>query len=414
VEPLTQGEEEVVERYFIRRGLPHLIVDYRAATDVHTRAAPLLTVIFLGAALGGFSDHLTGWAQAGAFLLSTLIVGGTAVTLNRLRGRRALQLPDDIGPAELAAFVIVPAIPHALFSDLGWIQGLIVMGIQAAVLLLVTPVVSYGLVPLTLWAVRRAAGELTSLGNLSLRSLPLLLLFSTFLFLNAELWQVANGFTWPFFLIVIATLVLLGTAFIWFRVPVELDSIGRFTSWSAVAATLQASPDAPLGRTDLADGDIPPGGATRRDLSAVQRTNLTLVFVVALGVQIFAVSALIGAFYVGFGLFLVREETIRQWTTGLGAHDIWLRVDLLGGQLVLTRQLVMVAGFLFAFSGLQFAVSAVTDDTYRQAFLRSVIDELRQVLAVRAVYLARVELTAPATVPSDGARTAGGARAADG
>ncbi len=35
------------ERWFVRQGLPHFIEDYRATTDVWTRAAPFLTLVFL-------------------------------------------------------------------------------------------------------------------------------------------------------------------------------------------------------------------------------------------------------------------------------------------------------------------------------------------------------------------------------
>ena len=35
------------ERWFVQRGLPHFIDEYRATTDVWTRAAPFLTLVFL-------------------------------------------------------------------------------------------------------------------------------------------------------------------------------------------------------------------------------------------------------------------------------------------------------------------------------------------------------------------------------
>ena len=53
----------------------------------------------------------------------------------------------------------------------------------------------------------------------------------------------------------------------------------------------------------------------------------------------------------------------------------------------LSVELVQVAVFLSAFSGLYFTVYAVTDDTYRQQFFTSVTRELERAVAVRAVYL---------------------------
>ncbi|NNC93770.1 MAG: hypothetical protein HKN80_14905, partial [Acidimicrobiia bacterium] len=47
------------ERWFLRRGVPHLIANYNAAEDVFTRALPLLTVIFLFSMVGALSDDFS-------------------------------------------------------------------------------------------------------------------------------------------------------------------------------------------------------------------------------------------------------------------------------------------------------------------------------------------------------------------
>ena len=45
------------------------------------------------------------------------------------------------------------------------------------------------------WGAQRGQGQLTGLGPLVARALPLLLLFTTFLFINGEVWQVAGAST---------------------------------------------------------------------------------------------------------------------------------------------------------------------------------------------------------------------------
>jgi len=45
-----------------------------------------------------------------------------------------------------------------------------------------------------------------------------------------------------------------------------------------------------------------------------------------------------------------------------------------------------VAGFIAAISALQFAVSSLTDDDYRATFNHDLEVEIREVLAVRALY----------------------------
>ena len=56
---------------------------------------------------------------------------------------------------------------------------------------------SYGIGPLLRWGAQRGQGQLTGLGSLVARALPLLLLFTTFLFINGEVWQVAGTLEGP-------------------------------------------------------------------------------------------------------------------------------------------------------------------------------------------------------------------------
>ncbi len=55
--------------------------------------------------------------------------------------------------------------------------------------------------------------------------------------------------------------------------------------------------------------------------------------------------------------------------------------------MVLTWDLIRVAGLVAAFSALQFTFSALTDQTYREEFFEGMLSEMRESLATRAVYL---------------------------
>ena len=106
-------------------------------------------------------------------------------------------------------------------------------------------------------------------------------------------------------------------------------------------------------------------------------------------IQILLVALVITAFYVVFGLLTVREETLLQWTaaTELTRSVDWAsRWAVLGGELIFSRQLVLVSAFIGLMSGLQFAVQIVTDTAYRVEFAEDMSSEIRQALAVRAVY----------------------------
>ena len=98
-----------------------------------------------------------------------------------------------------------------------------------------------------------------------------------------------------------------------------------------------------------------------------------------------------GLFYIVFGLFAVRGDTLLQWTTITAeSFDPIFTLDIFGSQVVMTWELLAVAGFVAAFSALQFAVSALTDQTYREEFFTGVEGEIREVLAVRALYLEEI------------------------
>jgi hypothetical protein len=60
--------------------------------------------------------------------------------------------------------------------------------------------------------------------------------------------------------------------------------------------------------------------------------------------------------------------------------------DLGGSEIIVTWEHFAVAGFIAVFSALQFAVAMLTDGAYREEFYEEVTGEIREVLAVRALY----------------------------
>lgn len=381
------AEREAVERWFLRQGLPHLIDDYKASTDVFNRALWFLLLVFLFNIIGAFSDRFTGWTQAGVAVISAVIILAVAIVVNLVRGRRPFQVPDSIGPVELTVFTVAPAIPTLLFSSNPLLAAAAIVAGNLMVLALVYVVVGFGLVPTTIWAARQIFRHFSQVFTLMGRALPFVLVFTAFLFLNAELWQVAHDFTPLAFWVTWGLLVAVAAAFVVLRIPQEIAEIARFESWAAVSELAERS-DAPLeprspeqltGRCD------PP-------LTKADRLNVALVVLFNLGLQIVLVSGAIGLFYILFGLFAVRADTIVAWTslTELGPADIVGQWSFAGTELVLTVELLRVVGFLAAFSALQFSVAAVTDAAYRQEFFDEVTDEVRQALAARAIYLDQV------------------------
>lgn len=380
---------ERTETWLIHRGLPHLIDDYSATRDVFTRAAPFLTVVFVAEVFFTFDEDRRGLAELLPFLGGVAVLFGAAAIVNRMRGRRALQLPDRVGAPELALFVLVPPLLPVLFTSDRLVDGTSTVIGNLLILAVTYVVTSYGLVPMTRWAIGQMFRQLGDLLNLMVRSLPLLLLFSTFLFLNAEIWQVANDFEAPFFWVCILLLMGTGTAFLFLRLPSEVEGVSEFSSWDQVRRCVVGSP---VDGVPLPDDDVP-----EAPLARPARVNVGLVIVFSQSVQVLSVGAIIGLFYVVFGLFAVREDTIVQWTTD--QPDVISSVTVFGQQVVLTWELLRVSTFIAAFAALHFTVSALTDATYRREFFEDTVGEIREALAVRLVYLVR--LVGPGSGPPD-------------
>ena len=384
-------ERDRCERWFVRRGLPHLIDDYTATDDIFTRMAPFLAgVVFLEFFLA-FGDRWTGWSQAVAFLGGIAALVGGVVLVNRIRGRRSFQLPDDIGVWELALYVVLPIVPTVIGSQGSALDNAVSVVAFNLVLLAVGYVVtSWALIPMMRWSFGQVRRQVTDVANLAMKSLPTLLIFSAFIFINAEMWQVANDFTLPLFGMVMLILVGIGGIFIFVSVRRLTVDLARFSAWGDVRPRCANTPvEEIIPADDEPAPDTPP-------LLRRAEWNVNLLLFVAQGIQVLLVSLVITTFYVVFGLLTVREETLLQWTTvgELTYERDWaVDIAIFGTDLIFTRQLLLVALFIGMFSGLNFAVQVITDDTYREEFIADMTAEVRDALAVRAVYHRRLVAT---------------------
>ena len=369
------------EDWFVHHGIPHFIDDFKASEDVWTRAVGFLTLVFFGELFLTFGPDVRGWTQAAAFIGGIAIVAATVALLNRFRGRSAFARPEDIGWGELGVFVFIPPVLALLGGRTG-AESLLVLVLNVATLVGVYLVVSWGIFSMARWGLVAMWGHLTQILQLLGRILPLMLLFSAFLFLNAEIWQVVNDLPLSLFAIVIGILGSIGLSFLVGAMRGAISELRYFTDWADVARELD---NTPLEECDTSDFE---GQPQQVPLGRAAQSNLTLRLVVGLAAQAGAVTLLIFIFYVIFGLLTVREDTILQWTTldTLGGVEL-VRFRVFGESLVLTQLHLVTSGLVAAFSGLQFAVSLVTDSTYQEEFVAESNDEVREALAVRAAYL---------------------------
>ena len=364
------------ERWFLRRGVPHLIANYNAAEDVFTRALPLLTLIFLFSMVSALDREFSIEENIG------VVVGGFALLLaiwaaaNWVRGiRPLLKRPERVGYPELAVFVFGPALVPIVFGAQFATAGLVIVG-NVVLLLVVYVGASYGVIAILGWAVRHLLRDIGGAIRIGMRALPLLLLFNAFLFINAEVWQVTSRIDVTLLLGGLALFVLLGGLFLTSRLPGEVSDLATFHSWEEVDRLCVGTPmEGQAGTSDLPD----------YPLSRRQRGNVGLVIVFSQAVLVLAVSLFIGAFFVVFGLLIMNPDTLVQWTER-PLNELYA-MSFRDDRIVLTEELLRAAGFLAAFSGLYFTVNAATEPTYRREFFDGLLGEVRQSMAVREVYL---------------------------
>lgn len=224
------------------------------------------------------------------------------------------------------------------------------------------------------WAVRRTFGSLGLMFPLLTRALPLLLLAVTFLFINAEVWQVAalmsRGVLWAavgFFAVIAAVFLLV-------RLPEEVRRVEHGVAGERLADCCVGTPAAEAARQIT---------ATPLDLPRFARANLVLVLLFNQAIQVLLLSLGLFVFFVVFGHLTITDDTVAAWT-GQPVSDL---PSSLGKHLPVTNELFQVAVFLASFAGLYFTVYAVTDETYRSQFFAGLSTELEQAVAVNAVYV---------------------------
>jgi hypothetical protein len=202
------------------------------------------------------------------------------------------------------------------------------------------------------WAMRQTLSSLGLLFPLATRALPMLLLFVTFLFINTEVWMIASALDGGVLWGAVMLFAALATGFLVVRLTEEVDRL-----------------DDEVGRDELGDD---------ADVVGLQRTNLVLVLLITQAFQVLLLALAVFAFFIVFGVVAMDDEVLATW----------IETDLTyAWNIPVSRELLQVSTFLAAFSGLYFAVYAVTDETYRREFFSEVLGELEQALRVRVRYI---------------------------
>lgn len=228
------------------------------------------------------------------------------------------------------------------------------------------------------WALTHTVLSLRSVLPMLSRALPLLLLFVTFLFINAEVWQLTASLRPGELWLVVLLFVALAVAFLLVRLPEEVDRVDDDVDAAFLRRSCRGTPlEAECER-------LVPGGAPQRhaEVTGFERANLVLALVVMQGAQVALMALAVFGFFLFFGGLVMTTEVTDAWIGVDGGTRAWRFLPNL------SVQLVQVSIFLAAFSALYLTVSTITDEAYRAQFYGAVQRHLERAVGVRAVYLA--------------------------
>ncbi len=312
------------------------------------------------------------------------------VPSERAAAREALQ-PRKILPLVLVVGLAAAAVAVALAwvsSDFSFAPAMLTLiGVVAAAFYAITALRAR---PILTWAAAHTFNSLRQLLPMVTRALPLLLIFVTFLFISTEVWQVASHLDGGVLWLTVLMFAALAVVFLLVRLPEELDRADYEVDEARLRAACRRTPLA-----DEVDRLVGEEGELRlvdSHVSGYERSNLVLVLLVAQGVQVVLLAAAVFVFFLVFGAIAMNDTVIQSWV-GEPTHH-------LPGLANLSVELVQVAVFLAAFSGLYFTVVVVTDETYRDQFFTGVMGELDRAVCVRAAYLTLAESQSQSPSPA--------------
>ena len=369
---------ESIESWFVAEGVPHFVADHSPTRVVLRRAAPVLVVYvavtLLMTASFTWSFEVNVLAVLGA---AALVLGGWIV-VNIVRGRRWLSLPDRFGYFEVAAFLIIPALPPLLIG-LQVSDAAIALVESTVFLAIVYVATSYGLIGALRWAFRRARAQLGSLGRLLTRALPLLMVFIAFTFLASTTWQVMAAMSWQAIATVVLFFLGLSLAFLIGRLVPEIRRMVSSERPRQETLTLvEGTPAEQLA------GLVGTSSQPAVPLRWHEWVNVGTLIVFSQGIQIVLVTVAVQLALVVFGLLLVPAAIQAEW---IGRPVTPLYSAEVGQEnIALTGELLVASLILGAFSGLYFTVSALSDNAYRAEFFSDADRELNEIFAVRSVY----------------------------
>lgn len=298
------------------------------------------------------------WVQITADAFTVLVAG-------------ALFAEGTFEPGSLDGFDFV--------YDGGQVFPLIVIGIYFAIFLGVDTVLG--------WSLKHAIHQLASLPPMIAKVLPVLMVSVLFIFVNADLWKLANGLSFPRTWAVAGLMGLLAV-FVVVTTSLERtarllgryrgDDIARFTENDYEHAAALEGGIWNTAQDWVEEKKI----LEHRPLKVAPWSNLIIIPMIGQIIQAIFFMLLVFGFFMGFSSIAISDTTIESWMSIKPEH-----LKILGVDTNINAVVIKVSMIVAVFSGLSFVATTSSDEKYARSFLKPMIERIKHILIIRDIYL---------------------------
>ena len=420
-EPLHYSKADMLKQsniWFRKQGAPLIIPARQRALDAFPRSVPWILwagimhicYIFLRDILlflvedvkGSLPDYVKALTTNSALsdeVLPLLVLGGIFLVMPVISGvfitlahKLMVRTPQWV---QITTGILTVLFAGVLFTagvfetssldgldfvyDGGKAFPLIVIGIYLAIFLGVDTVLG--------WSLKHAIHQLASLPPMIAKVLPVLMVSVLFIFVNADLWKLANGLSFPR---TWAVLGLMGLLAVFVVVTTSLertarllgryrgDDIARFTENDYEHAAALEGGIWNTAQEWVEEKKI----LEHRPLKVAPWSNLIIIPMIGQIIQAIFFMLLVFGFFMGFSSIAISDTTIESWMTVKPEH-----LKILGVYTNINAVVIKVSMIVAVFSGLSFVATTSSDEKYARSFLKPMIERIKHILIIRDIYL---------------------------
>ena len=266
-----------------------------------------------------------------------------------------------------------------LVYDGGQVFPLIVIGIYLAIFLDVDTILG--------WSLKHAIHQLASLPPMIAKVLPVPMVSVLFIFVNADLWKLANRLSFPRTWAVLGLMRLSPCSWSlrppWSAQRACWGATGTMTSHTlATVTTSMPQPSKAKSGTPPQDWVEEKKILEHRPLKIAPWSNLIIIPMIGQIIQATLFMLLVFGFFMGFSSIAISDIIIESWMTVKPEHLKILSVDT-----NINAVVIKVSMIVAVFSGLSFVATTSSDEKYARSFLKPMIERIKHILIIRDIYL---------------------------